>query len=127
MSSSTDVSIVDHSQDSPDVSPSFDNEEDKLFIEDPLDPSSIFSENTEDEFVRFSSTPLFDSSDHEDTEEFIDCSDHGGRDPFASNFDHDHESIAVDILKPPVYDDLPNDEVETPNTVEALQPELMVM
>lgn len=127
VSSSIDAPIVDHSQDSSDVSPSFDNGHDKLFIEDPIEPSSIFSGNKEDEFVLFSSTPLFDSSDHEDAKEFIDFSDRGGYDPFASNFDQDHESIAVDLLKPPVYDDLPNDEFETPKTVEALQPELMVM
>ena len=98
----------------------FENGEDKLLVENPLDPSSVFSENTEDEFVHFSSTPLFDSSDHEDAEEFIDFSDHGGHDPFSSIFYHDHESIIVDISKPPVYDDLPDDEVETPKIVEAL-------
>jgi len=127
VSSSTDAPIVDHSQESPDVSPSFDNGEEKLFIEDPLDPSPVFSGNTEDEFVHFSSTPLFDSSDHEDVEEFIDFSDHGCHYPFSSNFNHDHESIVVDFLKPPVYDDLLDDEVETPKVVEALQPKLMVM
>jgi len=81
-----DAPIVDHSQDSPDVNPSFNNGEDKLFIEDPLDPSSVFSINTRDEFVHFSSSPLFDSSDHEDAKEFIDFSDRGGRDPFSSIF-----------------------------------------
>jgi len=127
VSSSTDAPIVDHSQDSSDVSPSFDNREDKLLIENPLDPSSVFFGNTEDEFIRFSSTPMFDSSDHKDAKEFIDFFDHGNRDPFASIFYHDHESIAVDLSKPSVYDDLPNDEVETPKTIEALQPELIVM
>lgn len=72
VSLSTDAPIVGHSQNSPDVIPSFNNKHDKLFIEDPLDPSSILSRNIEDEFIRFSSTPLFDSSDHEDAEEFID-------------------------------------------------------
>lgn len=127
VSSSMDAPIVDHSQDSLDVSPSFDNGEDKLFIEDPLDPSSVFSRNIEDEFVCFSSTPLFDSSDHEDAKEFIDFFDHYSHDPFASNFYHDHDSITVDLSKPPVYDDLPDDEVETPKTVETLQLKLMVM
>jgi len=114
VSSSTDAPIIDHSQDSPDVSPSFDNGEDKLFVEDPLDPSSVFSGNTEDEFVHFSSTPLFDSFDHEDVEEFIDFSDHGSCDRFASNFDHGHESITIYLSKPSMYDDLLDDEVETP-------------
>jgi len=61
VSSSTDAPIVDHSQDTPDVSPSSDNGEDKLFIENPLDLSFAFFGNIEDEFIRFSSTPLFDS------------------------------------------------------------------
>ena len=30
-------------------------------------------------------------------------------------------------MKPPIYDDLPDDEVETPKTIKALQPKLMVM
>ena len=33
----TNEPIVDHSQDTPDVGPSFDNGEDKLFIKHPLD------------------------------------------------------------------------------------------
>jgi len=119
--------IVDHSQDSPNVSPSFNNREDTLFIEDPLDPSSAFSRSTEDELILFSSTPMLDSSDHEDAEEFFDFSNPGSRDPLGSNFDHDHESIATDLSKPPVYDDLLDDEAETPKAVEAILPKLMVM
>jgi len=53
ISSSTNAPIVDHLQDTPEVIPSSNNEEDKLFIENPLDLSSAFSENTEDEFVYF--------------------------------------------------------------------------
>lgn len=72
VSSSKNAPIVDHLHDTPDVSPSFDNREDELFFENPLVLSSSFSGNIEDEFVRFSSTPLFDSSDHEDADEIID-------------------------------------------------------
>jgi hypothetical protein len=79
-----DAPIVDHSQDTPDVSPSFDNGEDKLFIENPLDFHLPFSGNTEGEHSCFSSTPLFDSSNHEDADEIIDFSDLGCRDPFTS-------------------------------------------
>jgi len=86
VSSSTDALIVDHSQNSPGVIPSFENGEDKLCIEYPLDPSSVFSRNTEDEFVFFSSTPMFDSSNHEDAKEFIDFSNLGSCDPFAYVF-----------------------------------------
>jgi len=118
VSSSMDASIVDHLHYSPDVSPSSNNREDKLHIEDPLDPSFVLSADTEDEFIRFSSTPH--SSDHEDAKEFIDFSDRGSRDPFTSIFYHNHDSITVDISKPPVYDDLSDDEVETPKTVEAI-------
>ena len=51
----------------------------------------------------------------------------GSHDPFSSIFYHEHESIVVDLSNPLVYDNLHDDEVETPKTVEALQPELMVM
>ena len=82
---------------------------------------------TQSEFVCFSSTPLFDSSDHEDADEIIEFSDRSCRDLFTLVFDHNDDSIAVNFLKPHVYDDLSVDEVETLQTVEALQPELMVM
>jgi len=41
--------IVDHSQNTLNVSPSFDNKEEKFFIENPLDSSSSFSINAEGE------------------------------------------------------------------------------
>ena len=120
VSPSKNAPIFDHSQDTSDVGPSFDKGEDKSFVENPLDLSSVFSGNTEDEFVHFSSTPLFDSSDHEDADEIIDFFDRGYRDPFTLVFDHDHDSITVDLLKPLIYDDLPDDELETPKVVEEL-------
>lgn len=118
---------MDNWQDTPNFSQSLDNREDKLFIENPLDLSSAFPKNTEDEFFHFSSTPLFDSLDHEDVDERIDFSNCGCHDPFTPIFDHNHDPITVDFSKPSIYDDLFDDEVETPNTVKALQPELMVM
>jgi len=48
-------------------------------------------------------------------------------DLFTPIFNHDHDSIIVDFSKPPFYDDLSYDEVETPHIVESLQPTLMVM
>ena len=87
----------------------------------------MFFENIEDEFFRFSSTPLFFLSDHEDTDEITNFSDRSCRDLFTPAFDHDDDSIVVDLSKPPVYDDLSIDEVETTQTVEALHPEMMVM
>ena len=83
--------------------------------------------DTKDEFVRFSSTPLFDLLDHEDANEIIDFTDHSCRDLFTLVFDHNDDSIIVDFSKPPIYDDLSVDEVKTPQTIEALKPKLMVM
>lgn len=60
-----------------------------------------------------SSNPLYDSSDHEDADEIIDFSDRRGHDLFTLIFDHDVDSIIVDLSKPPIYDDLSVDEVET--------------
>lgn len=77
MSSSIDAPIVDHSQDLPDFGPSFDNGEDKLFVENPINISFFFCRNIEDEFFHFPYTPLFDSSNHEDANEIINFSDHG--------------------------------------------------
>jgi len=109
VSTSMDAPIIDHSQDTPDMSPPFENGEDNLFIENPLNLSSSFSRNTEDEFVRFSSTPLFGSLDYEHANEIIDFSNHECHDPCTPIFNHDHDSIAVDFSKPPVYDDISND------------------
>ena len=117
VSSSTDAPIVDQSHNALDVSPSSNNLEDESFFENPLDFSSTFSGNTKGEFFILSSTPLFDSSDHEDANEIIDFSNLSCRDLFTPIFDHDDDSIIVYFLKPPVYDDLSNDELETPQTV----------
>jgi len=127
VSSSIDAPIVDHSQDSSKVGPSFNNGEDKLLIEDPLDPSSVLSGDTKNEFVHFSSTHLFDLSDHEDAKEFIDFSNRGDHDPLTSIIYHDHDSIVVDLSNPTIYDDPLDDGISTPKIVDTLQPELMVM
>jgi len=122
-----DASIVDHLKNTPDVIPSFENEEDKFFIENHLDFSSTFSRNEEAEHSCFSSTTLFDLSHHEDVDEIIYFSDRSCCDPFTPIFDHYVDSIGINLSKPPVYDDLSVDEVETPQPVEAFQPKLMVM
>ena len=51
--------------------------------------------------------------DHKDANKIIDFVDHRCRDLFNLIFDHDDYSIVVDFSKPPVYDDLSVDEVET--------------
>lgn len=70
---------------------------------------------------------MYNSLDHEDVDEHIEFSDCGYHDLFNPSFDHDVDSLVVDISKPLIFDDLPDDEVETPQYVEAHQPELMVM
>jgi len=50
-----------------------------------------------------------------------------GHDLYTSVFDQDDESIGVDFSKPPAYDDPSVNKVETPQTLKALQPKLMVM
>jgi len=76
-----DAPIVDHSQNTPDVSPSFDNGEENSFIEHPPDSSSAFSRNAEGECSCFSSTPLCDSSNHEDANKHLEFSYLGCCDP----------------------------------------------
>ena len=117
---STDVSTTDHLHNTLDVGPSFDTGEEKLFIENPLHFSSAFFGNTEGEHSFFSYTVLFDLVDREDAIEIIDFSDRSCRDPFTPVFEHDDDYIAIDLFKPPLYDDLFVNEVETPQTIEAL-------
>lgn len=97
VNSSTDTSTSDHLQNPPDAIPSFDNGEEKFFTENLLHFSSTFSKNAEGEHSLFSSTPLFDSSYHEDVDELIDFSDRSCRDLFTPIFNHDVELIIVDL------------------------------
>jgi len=50
----------------------------------------------------FSSTPLYDSSDHEDANAQLEFSDHGYHDLFDPSFDHNSDSLIFDLSKPPV-------------------------
>lgn len=54
-------------------------------------------------------------------------SNHGSHHLFTDTFNHDDSSFTVDISKPLVFDDLPTDEVETPQAIEELQPKMMVI
>ena len=127
VSSSTDAPIVDISQDTPYVSPSSNNEEDQSFIGNPLDISSSFSRNAEGDHPSSSSTPLSDSSNHEDFDQHPEFFDLGCRDLSISSSDHDVDSLIVNPSKLMVYEDPSVNEVETPQTVKELQLELMVM
>ena len=98
-----------------------------LLIENPLDLSSIFSGNIEDEFIHFSSTPLCDSSNHEDADQHPEFSDLGCRDLFTTSSNHDVDSLIFNLFKPLVYQYPSMNKVETLQTIKAPQPELMVM
>lgn len=96
-------------------------------MENPFNLSFIFLENTEGEQFCFSSTPLPDSSNHEDVDGHFEFSDLDCHDIFTSLSYQDVDSIVVNLSKTLVYNDLSIHEVETPKIVEALQPELLVM
>jgi len=80
VSPSMDASTSNLLQNIPNVSTSFDNREDKFFIENPLDFSSAFSRNIDGEHSCFSSTPLYDSSNHEDADKHLEFYDRGCHD-----------------------------------------------
>jgi len=82
VSLSTNAPIVDLSQDTPYVSPSSNNGEDKSFIGNPLDLSSSFFGNAKGEHPSSSSTVLCDSSNHEDVDQHPEFYDLGCRDLF---------------------------------------------
>lgn len=70
---------------------------------------------------------MYDSSDHEDANVNIEYSYCGCHDLFTHSFHHDSNSPTIYLYMPPLFDDPPADEVETPQAGKALQPELMVM
>ena len=111
---SMDAPIFYHSQKILDVSPSSENREEKLLIEKSLDSSFACSRNIEGEHSCFSSTPLCDSSNHEDVGKNPKFSNRGYHDLSTSPSDHDVDSIIVNPSKALVYSDLFVDEVETP-------------
>jgi len=83
-------------------------------LENPLDLSSALSRNAEGEHPSFSSTPLYDSLNHEDSNQHLEFSNLGCRDLFTSSSDHDVDSLIVNPSKPLVYEDPSINEVETP-------------
>lgn len=71
---------------------------------------------------------MYDSLDHEDVVvHHLEFSYHGCRDTFIPSSDHDSNMPTVDLSKPPVFDDPSSDELETPQVVKELQPDLMAM
>jgi len=65
---------------------------------------TIISENTEGEHPCFSSTPLHDSSNHDDVDKHPKFFDLGCQDLSTSSSDHDVDSLIVNLSKPLVYD-----------------------
>ena len=53
--------------------------------------TSFISRNLEVEKLCFSSTPMYDSLDHEDADAHLEFSDRGCRDLFTHSFDHDYD------------------------------------
>jgi len=81
---------------------------------------SIFLENTKGEHLFFPSTPIPDSSNHEDAEKHPKFSDLGCHDLSTSSYDHDVDLIIINLSKTLVYNDISVNEVETLQTIKAL-------
>jgi len=92
-----------------------------------LSISSFIPKNAEGEHSFLSSTPLYDSSDHEYADEHTKLSNCGCRDHFSPPFDQDVDSFSVELYKPSILEDLLVREVKTPRDVKALQLDLMVI
>lgn len=123
----SNISTFDHSQGTSDLSLSLHYRKDTSSSEHPSNLSSIISKIIEGEHPCFSSTSLHDSSNHEDTKKHPRISDPSCHDLSTSSSNHDVYSIIVNLSKTLVYDGPSIDKVETPQAIEALQPELMVM
>lgn len=122
-----DVYTSNHSQNTWDTSLSFDCGEEKSIFPDPPNVSSYLFENIEGEDYHFSLSPLYDSSDHEDVSFHLEVYDCGYHDLFIHSSNHNSDFLTIDIARPLVFDDSYSDEVETPQDVEPLQFEHMVM
>jgi len=114
------VSTFDCSQDMLDDNLSLHFTDDKSSSKNASNLSSVISKNNKGERPFFSSTPLRDSSNHEDANKHCGFSDLGCRDLSTSSSNHHFYSILFNPSKPLVYDDLSVDKVETSQIVEAL-------
>lgn len=92
---------------------SFECGEDKTFFPNPPNLSSYFSGKIEGAISCFPSSPLYDSSHHEDPS-ILDpkLSDHGCRDIFIRSSDHDYNYSIIDLSKPSVFDGPSSNELE---------------
>lgn len=82
----------------------------------------------EGEISCFSSSPLYNSLGHEDiTIHLLEPYDRGFRSRLIHSSYHNFDFPTVDLSKKPVFDDPYSDEFETPQAIEILHTELMVM
>lgn len=110
-----DVTTFNHSQNKWNANFSFERREDKSFLSNPPNLSSYLSKNLEGEIYHFSSSPLYDSSDHGDASIYdIELSDHGFRDLFIDSFGHDSHFSLANISQPLICDYLPSDGLGLP-------------
>lgn len=90
--------------------------------------SSHHCEELEGEISCFQSSPLYDLSEYEDSSIFyLEIYDRGCHDLFTHSSHHNSDFSILDFSKSSVFDDIPFDDLELPQAVKALQPELMVM
>lgn len=94
-----DASNFDHLQSTSNVVMSLHRGEDTSLFTNPLNISSIISINVDDKYYCFSSTPLYNSSNHEDVDEHIKFFYHGFHDLFSPSFDHNVDLFVVDLSK----------------------------
>jgi len=114
------VSTSSDSQDTSNVSLSLHYREETSSSENTSNLSYVIYENIEGENPYFSSTPLHDSSNHKDVDKHPKFSDLGCHNLSTSSSDHDVHSLVLNPSKPLVYHDLPIDEVETLQTIDAI-------
>ena len=93
------VSTSACSHDTSDFSLSLQHGEDTSSSENMSHFSYIIYENVEGEHPYFSSTPLHNSSNHKDAKENLEFSKRGCRDLCTSSFDHDVDSLVVNMSR----------------------------
>lgn len=122
------VSTFNYSQNMWNAIFSFECRKDKSFLPGPPNISSYIYMELDGEIYHFSLSPLYNSSYREDSSiHDLKLSDCGCRDLFVHSYDHDFGSSSIDLTKPLTFYDTYYNELETPQAIEELHTELMVM
>lgn len=125
---SDDIITSNHFQNSWNVSFSSECGEKKSSLLNFPTLSSHHSKNLEGEISCFPSSLLYDSLNHEDASIFVlELYNHGCHDLFTHSSNHDSDFFSLNFSKPPVFHDLPSNDLELSQAVKALQPKIMVM